>query len=267
MTQQELLTYLSDGLDDANKTKLNEIFANPVVAARSVSLRQQTELDAILTERQGLLDTLDAVERKPDGTISPKGYRAWYNHWFPKIQENDTKVAKYEEKYGPLDNPKVPVTTNPNPVNPQTGKQYTDDDIKKIIREEFQTSQAPNISSVIKNAGSLIQRHMYAGRKTAIPFDELEQKMTEAQKKGQTLTLDQAYDEWDKPEREKELKAAEDARVEQRVTEELQKRGSVQGFPAGADYTPGPMSRHADADKFDSGALKNELARDLYKVN
>ena len=108
--------------------------------------------------------------------------------------------------------------------------------------------------------GELVQRHMFAGRKSVIPFKELEKKMTEAQKAGQPMTLVQAYEEWDKPERDKEAKLAEDKRVEARVTEELQKRGSTgNGFPGGADMSVGPMSRHSDSDQFDSNALKQDL--------
>jgi hypothetical protein len=264
MTTQELLALLSDGLDDANKTKLNEIFANPIVATRATSLRQQSELDALSAKRQELEAALDLVETRADGTKVPKGYRAWYNANWEQIQKLMQDERKYVEKYGPLDNPKAQGAPNVPPAN---GKQYTDEEIQRIIDKRFQENQAPNISSVIKEAGDLIQVHMYAGRKTPIPFVDLETKMAEAQKAGKSLTLRQAYDEWDKPEREKELKLAEDKRVEQRVTEELAKRGTPSGFPAGADFTPGPMSRHADADKFDPNALKNELARDLYKVN
>jgi len=97
---------------------------------------------------------------------------------------------------------------------------------------------------------------MFAGRKTEIDFDALDKMMGDKK-----LTLEQAYDEWDKPEREKQEKVKLDAEVDRRVKEELQKRGATTQFPASADNTPGVLSTRpkADLDKFDKNAMKSSL--------
>ncbi len=253
MTKEELLAYLTEGTDEATKTKITEVFNDVKVAARSISLRQQGELDRIESERRQLQDALDGLD--PQG--NPKGYRAWYNKNFPEIQAMQAREAKYVEKYGTLESPKTPDGT---PPPAPTGKQWTDEDVQRAIDERFQKSLAPNIASVLKGTGRLVQRHMFAGRKTEIDFDKLESLMNEAQKSGRGMSLDQAYEEWDKPEREKDLKAAEDKRVEARVTEELQKRGSTTGFPAGSDMSSGPGVLAArDSKDFNLDALKQDL--------
>jgi hypothetical protein len=259
MTKDELLAYLAEGTDEATKMKLTEIFADSRVASRTSTLRQQSELDALQSKRQELEDALDAVDKNPDGSIKQfKGYRAWYNAMWPKIQEQNAREQKYIEKYGTLENPKVPEGTVPPPAS-----QLTDEDLDRRFDKRFSEQYASRIAGVIKTSTRLAQRHLLAGRKTEIDMDAIEELM----QKRPGLSVEDAYNEWIKPEVEKETKLATEAEIQRRVDEKLQQLGSTgKGFPGGADMsTSGPFSRHADADKFDVNGLKDELARDLYK--
>ena len=51
--------------------------------------------------------------------------------------------------------------------------------------------------------------------------------------------------------------------IQRRVTEEMQKRGASQHFPAGADLTPSALSARtkAETEKFDKTSLVRDLAQ------
>ena len=136
---------------------------------------------------------------------------------------------------------------------------HTEEEIQALVDQRIQQQYSPRWSELLMSTGSLVQRHMLAGRKNPIDFAHVSKVAAEKY----NGNLDQAYDEWDKPEKDKELKAAEDARVDQRVKDELAKRGASANFPAAADFTPSAMSTRtkAEQDKYDPQALKNELAR------
>ena len=79
------------------------------------------------------------------------------------------------------------------------------------------------------------------------------------------MSIEAAYDEWDKPERDKATAAELEATIERRVNEEIQKRGAA-AVPAGADATPGALSAHKGADTFDRNALLNDMRKDLASI-
>ena len=247
MDIKELEAWLVEGLDDAAKAAVIAALNRDSVKAKTAGLKQQNEYDAIQTQAAALQKELDGEQNKPGS----RAYAKWYNDNYPKVVALQERISKYEAKYGDIEG-----GTPPNPNNPPPPKTYTDADIQRMIDERFASQLAPNIATVLKGTGKLVQKHMLAGRKTEIDFDALDKMMGEKK-----LTLEQAYDEWDKPEREKVEKAKLDAEVDRRVKEELQKRGATSTFPASADYTPGALSTRSKetVDKFDKNALKSAL--------
>ena len=258
MEINDLITMLTDGLDPAEAAVVRKAIERDAVKAKATTLKQQSEYDAINTRLVAMQQEMD-----DQGQPGQAGYRAgaktyanWYQQNYPKIQRLQEDFAKYQAKYGTLEAPTTPQTPPPT-----GGKQFTDAEIQALVDQRIQQQYSPRWSELLMSTGGLVQRHMLAGRKNPIDFAHVSKVAAEKY----NGSLDQAYDEWDKPEKDKELKAAEDARVEQRVTDELAKRGASANFPPGADFTPGALSNHtkAEVDKYDPEAFKRELARDL----
>jgi hypothetical protein len=245
MDTSALLAYLTDGVDDATKAQITAVFANSIVASKAASLRDQKDLDTLnakLTQHQNDLDALDAAG-------NPVGYRAWYNKNWPEIQKLVSERDELKKKVGEIPNP------SPAPAN---GKQYTDEEISRLIDTRFREQIAPNVANVLKSTGRLVQKHIRAGRSSDIDFDALDKIMGDAQKSGRSMTVDDAYAEWDRPEREKSDAAARETEIQKRVDAELAKRGTSANFPAGADATPGVLAARS-TDKFDRSALNQDL--------
>ncbi len=128
--------------------------------------------------------------------------------------------------------------------------QLSQDDIDKRVNQVIQENYAPRWASLLKDTGTIVQKHLRAGRKTDIDFQKLEEI---AAKKGGDLNA--AYDEYDAPERELAAKAATDAEIDRRVAEKLAAANTAKFFPSGADATPSggisPLSRSKTDQKYD----------------
>lgn len=257
MEINDLITMLTDGLDPTDAAIVRKAIERDAVKAKAVTLKQQSEYDAINARLIAFQQELE-----DQGQPGQAGYKAgaktyanWYQQNYPKIQKLQEDKAKYEAKYGTLEAPTTQSTTT------TVGKQFTDADIQALVDQRIQQQYSPKWSDLLMGTGNLVQKHVLAGRKTPIDFAKVSQLAAEKY----NSNLEQAYDEWDKPEREKEMKVAEDARVDQRVKDELAKRGASANFPAAADFTPGALSAHtkAEIEKFDPEAFKREMARDL----
>jgi hypothetical protein len=249
MTYEQLVAFMTEGLDEAQAAPIREALKNEKIQSRAGSLRQQSELDVIEARARELDESLNKV----DAQGNPVGYKAWYDKHWPAIKAQGERVAAYEQKYGTLEAPK-----NQDPPTPAAAAAagaaagLGKDEVLGVVNEHFSKNFAPNMAGVVKSIAKITSRHILAGRKTEVDFDAIEKIMTE-----RGLKAEDAYAEWDKPEREKEAKIAEDKRVEQRVTEELQKRGGTVHMP---DQSSGPGALSArSSEKFDRSAMERDL--------
>lgn len=246
MTTHELIAYLTEGLDDDQANAVRNAFKNSKVAERAGSLKAAKDFDDLAARESALKAELEGGPEKPGA----KAYRDWYEKNYAAVQALQTEKAALIEKYGTVDAPKTAAATLTAGEKPTAG--MTEADIQRMVDQRIQTGYAPRWSDLLTGMGGVVQKHMFSGRKAPIDMKKLSEL---AQANGGDL--DRAYDEYDKPEREKQAKVDEDKRIETRVNEELQKRGAHQHFPA--DMTPGTLSRNRDASKFDKGAMEREL--------
>lgn len=242
MTYDQLVTFMTEGLDEAQAAPIREALKHEKVQSRAVSLRQQSDLDVIDARARELEESLNKV----DAQGNPVGYKAWYDRHWPAIKAQGERVAAYETKFGPLEALK---TQDPAPPSPGLGR----DDVMGVVNDHFSKNFAPNIASVVKALAKITSRHILSGRKTEVDFDAVEDIMS---KRG--LKAEEAYAEWDRPEREKDAKIAADKEVDRRVTEELQKRGGALHMPD-QSTGPGALSARGDASKFDRAAMEHDL--------
>jgi len=248
MEINELISMLTEGLEPDQAKIVRDAVSRDSVKAKASSLKQAKEYETLQAQYAAAQAELEGDAAQ--GKLGTKAYKDWYDKNYPEIQKVQQRIAAYQEKYGTLEAPKVEET------KPTTPKNLSDEDIQRIVDSRFQATFAPNVAGVVKNLMKTFDQHRLSGRKTAFDVDAIEKLMAE---KG--LPIEKAYEEWDKPEREKEAKAAQDKEVERRVQEALQKRGVVEHFPAGADATPGALSssKAADAAKFDKAAMEADL--------
>jgi hypothetical protein len=228
MTYDELIQMLTDGLPADEAAAVTKAVNRDTVKTRAAALRQQSELDALQARATALNAELEGGPDKPGA----KAYAKWYADNFAAVQKLQADNAKFVEKYGTLEAPKVPA----NPEHVLAG--LSKEDVQREIDSRFNSNFAPNIADVLKKTGTLVQKHMYAKRTNPIDFDAIDKIMGEKK-----IPLEAAYDEWDRPEREKDQKAATEAEISRRVTEEMQKRGSAQ-VSGGTDYSsrvPSPL--------------------------
>lgn len=226
-TIQELLA--DAGLDPA---VIESLAKNDKITARLGGLTQKSEYDQLLSRSQAL----EAAQSKS------KTYQDWYEKNLPAIQKLQSDVALYQERYGTLD----------EPVKPQASAGISKDDVLKIVQETIGGSYAPQWSNLLEGVGTVVQRHVLAGRKTPIDF----KKLTElAGKKGGDLML--AYDEYDAPERQAADESAREAEIKRRVDEQLKtEKAKLRSFPGdhsanhfNEDDTRSPLTRRNDGDK------------------
>jgi len=260
MTRDEFIAYMTNGLEAESASAVREsiqaAFKNSVVASRAESLKAAKEYDDLAAREAALKTELEGTAEVP-GT---KAYAQWYAENFPKVRKLMADKAALEAKYGTLDAPK------PGDQNVSDDKDknklptsLTQADIDKMVDNRIQAGYGNRWGHLVTGMGTVVQRHVFAGRKKPIDmakFSKLAEQYVTAD--GQP-DFDRAYDEYDKPEREVEEKVATEKRIAQRVNEELQKRGAHANFPAGADATPGTLSRDRDASKFDRGAMERDL--------
>lgn len=251
MDVNEIIAMLTDGLPADQAAIVKGAIERDAVKAKVGGIKAQREFEAIEAQRQQLAAELEGANGQPGS----RAYQKWYSDNFKQIEANSMAIKKYDEKHGQGAFATAVEAGGAPPAAPPAGAGMSKDDIKRLFQEEFK-NVAPNIAGVVKGAGRLVQRHMYAGRKTEIDFETLDKLMGE-----KNYTLEQAYDEWDKPEREKVAKATTEAEIERRVKEEVQKRGATSNFPAGADLTPSSLSSRSEADvkAFDRGSLNKSL--------
>lgn len=246
MDVNALIEMLTEGLDSEQAAIVRKAVERDSVKTKASGLKQQSEYDAIAAKQAQLEAELNGANGQPGS----KKYQEWYEKNFPEIQKLQERAAAYEAKYGTLEAPKEPVVNQQ-----QTG--LSEADIQRLVDQRIQTGYAPQWSELLTGTGQIVQKHMFAGRKQPIDFKQLA-KIAAEKTNG---NLEAAYDEWDRPEREKAEAADRENEIKRRVNEEIQKRGASQYFPAGADASPGALSVHkGSTDKFDKAAMMRDLA-------
>lgn len=250
MTKKELLDYLTDGLDDEQAKAVRDAFKNDKVAERAGTLKAAKEYDDLAARETALKAELEGGPEKPGA----KAYREWYEKNYGLVKALQEERAALVDKYGTLDAPKG-AAPPPDPAKPgdKLPAGLSKEDIARLVDERIQGGYADRWSNLLTGMGGVVQKHMFAGRKTPIDMKKLSEL---AQANGGDL--DRAYDEYDKPERVAADKIAQDKLVEQRVNDELMKRGAHANF-RGADEGPGTLSRDRDPAKFDRAAMERDL--------
>jgi hypothetical protein len=254
---------LTEGYTAEQAAPIKAAIEREAVKAKIATLKGQAEFDAIAGERQRLAAELEGVNGQPGS----RAYRDWYDKNWEQVQVNDRAIQAFDQRYGKGAFARA-VEASAAPAAPAAppnggGGTYTDQQLRAMIADEagkyVRDVFGNQWSNILVNTGNLMQKHMLAGRKSPIDLDAVA-KIAKERYQGDLML---AYDEYDKPERDKEQKVAEDTRVEQRVKEELQKRGAPSHFPRGADLTPSALSvrTKAQVDGFDRAALKNDLAK------
>ena len=252
MDTNALIAMLTEGLDPAEAAIVRKSVERDAVKVKVTTIKDASEYQTVSDRAAQLQQELEGGPDKPGA----KAYAKWYADHYQEIvqlhQDNERLKAATGQPTG-----------TPNPaVNPGTGRVYTPEEIKALVREEassvIQGTYAPRWSELLTSAATITQKHLYAGRKTPIDMPKLSKLAAEKY----AGNLEQAYEEYDAPERTIEAKASTEKEIDRRVKEELQKRGASANFPAGADFTPGNMSMKpkADLEKFDRTALMQKLA-------
>ncbi len=252
MDINELIQMVTDGLPAEDAARVRSAIERDTVKTRVSTLKQEREYQALVDKQAQLQQELDGAPDK--SVVGAKAYKEWYDKNFTIAQKNYELLTKYVTKYGAdPDNPAAPA--QPGSSGP------TEADIIRIVNEKVLPNYVPAtaVASALSGQMKVIQKHMLAGRKTPIDVDQV-QKLAGTKYNGD---LEAAYDEWDKPEREKADKASRDSEVDRRVKEELQKRGASAHFPAGADLTPSSLSQRSkkDLEGFDRTSLTRDLAQ------
>jgi hypothetical protein len=243
----ELIAHLTEGLDEATTAQVKAVFASEKIQGRASLLRQESEYQAIATEQARLKSELEGTG-DPDNP-GAAAYKQWYAQNFDAIKKNADAVGAYQAKYGTLENPTNPPQNNQPPS-------MTKADIEKLIGDQLNGNFAPRMSDVTLAMAEVMQQHILNGRKVAINSGEL--LKLAAKHSGD---LRKAYEDYDRPEREKQAAATLEQTIQTRVKEELQKRGANLFYPAGADSTPGPLSvRGSDDKKLNSADMDRLLS-------
>ena len=160
MDIQEIIAAVTDGLPADQAAAVKAAIERDAVKTKVAGWKQQQEFDSINTKATQLQAELDGAAGKPGS----RAYQKWYNDNYPAIQKLQERMAAYEAKYGTLE---APVT--PAPV--QAG--MTAEDIAKEVDKRIQGTYGPVWEKLLKNTGNLVQKHMLAGRKNPIPFDDI----------------------------------------------------------------------------------------------
>ncbi len=277
MRPEDLIALLSEGQDDATKAAIIAAVNRESVKAGISGYKAKTEFDTLMAERTRLAEELEGNDAVPGS----RKYKAWYEKNAAAAIENDNKIREFDTKHGagafakalagelPA-NPAATTTMTAADIQAlidakvKTGVQASPDDIQKLIDKRFQEQYAPSTANTVVTAARLMQKHIRNKRDSDIDFDSLA-KLANEKFAG---NMEQAYDEWDKPEREKiataskaaEIKAAVDAERQKWDDERLRENANKK-FPAGGDVTPGALMGHKDdAEKFNKNTLVQDLA-------
>lgn len=283
MDVNEFLGWLTDGLDDNEKAVVTKAVQRDVVKAKAAGLKAQSEFDAIITERQKLQAELDGDQAA--GKLGTRAYREWYEKNFPSIIANDKAIKDFETKHGTGSFAKAAAGELPTVTPPVTSgvpiteaqiqalidarvaagasPKMAEADIQRMVDARIQGAYAPKWSDLLTDTGTIVQKHMYAKRTNLIDFKKVSSLATE-----KNISIEAAYDEWDKPERDKmdaearanEIKAAV-ATERTKWDEERKQQNATNMFPGGADATPSALSVHKGAEGFDKNSMIRDLAR------
>lgn len=225
MTIQEFEAMLRDsGLDDAT---VSTLVKNEKLSAKATSLRQGTEYSTL----EAKAVALEASYAKA------KSYEDWYGKNAAAIEALKVQTARYQEKYGNLDDA---APANRQQVN------LDQDAIKKLvtesIAESFQKNYAPQVVATMTGIGGVVEKHMRRGRKEDIDWKKLDEMAAKT-----NGDISAAYDLYDEPNMKADGEAAFKARVDKEVKERLAASG-VNQFPAGADASPSSRSPLSSSD-------------------
>lgn len=239
MTIQDFEAMLRDsGVDDA---AVKALVANEKVAARATSLRQGTEYSTLEQRALELEQKLNGANGKPGA----KSYEDWYQKNFAQIQKLQADTAKYQERYGSLDEAAPP---QQQPAGMSAA------DIKKMVADSladsFRSTYAPQVVSAMTGIGGVVEKHMRRGRKENIDWKKLDELAATT-----NGDISAAYDIYDKPNTDADVEASVQKRIDAAVKEKLAAAG-VSRFPAGADGAPSSRSPLASAGEAGAGAAK-----------
>jgi hypothetical protein len=247
MDVNAFMNMLVEGLDPEGAAYVRKAVDRDLVKAKVAELKSHDEYQALVTELEG-----------ENGRPGARNFQTWYNDNFDKIgtiaRENQ-ELKLYRDRYGSLESPKQPVVQQQQP--PVQAPGISREEVGTLIQQALQQTYAPQWGNIISTTGSIMQKHLLKGRKNTIDFNNL----GEIAKK-YSGNLEAAYEEWDKPEQEKQAKADMETEIERRVKEKVQQLRSSRELPAtGTEFTPGAMTFRpkTDHDKFDRGALLRDL--------
>lgn len=246
MEVNELVAYLTEGLTAEEAAVVRKSVERDNVKSKVSGLKQQSEFDALQARAQALQEAMDGGPNKPGA----KAYQEWYDKNYAAVQKLQADNQKYQEKYGTLEAPKAA---------PAEAPVMTKEDIQRMVDERWQGAHVATVATGMKKFGNVIQRHIMSGRKTPLDIEALDKLMGE---KG--LDIEKAYEEYDKPEREKEQKAAAEAEIERRVAERIQQENSRRAQHGSEEFhvANGPLSA-APTEKFDERSLMEKMANDI----
>lgn len=246
MTVDELIANLELDKETADLVRAK------VKAEKVASIKAAKELEDLQRRSQEL-----EAELVGDGKKGARNYKQWYDENFPKIQKLQSDYAKYVERYGAIDPNANPNPANPNP-NPASPNAVSKEDFDKTMN-----GFTGQWSSLLKGSGKILERHIRSGRTNEIDWDKLSEL---AATKGGDLIA--AYDEWDKPEREKSDRAAREKEINAEVEKRLKARQTDSFFPSTEQVSTGvsPLSKdRGDAPKYDRSKVIESAVTGLYE--
>ena len=251
MDIQQIIAAMTEGLPADQAATVRAAIERDAVKTKVAGWKQQSEYEQIQTQMADLQRKYDGEPGKP-GT-GAKDYQEWYVKNQPAIAALQDRVAKYEAKFGSLE-------AAAQPAAPSSGATVSEADVQRIANDFIQKNYGARWSDLLKQQSKILQKHFLSGRKTEVDVE----KLAEVANAKYAGNLELAYDEWDKPERDKAEKAQHEAEISRRVNEELQKRGASANFPAAADFTPSALSSRTkkETDSFDKTQLMRDLAHD-----
>jgi hypothetical protein len=247
-----LINMVTDGLSAEDAAVVRKAIERDAVKAKATTLKQQEEYQSLVDAQNTL-----RLELEGDGTpqkLGARAYQAWYEKNGKAVESLDKRIQAYEAKYGSLEAP----TPQPTPTG---GRTYTEAEIKAMVRQEanslIQETYSPTWSNLVTGMARINQRHFYNKRDKPIDEKQFEGLVTKY-----NGDFDRAYEEYDKPEREKAESKSREDEIDRRVKEKLAQAGANRNFPGSMDSTPGSMSLRTkdELGKFDKTALRRDLA-------
>ena len=224
-----------------------------VTDEKTASLRAQKELDD-LQRRATELES----ELVGDGKTGARAHKQWYSENFSKIQKLQADYAKYVERYGALDQTTTTTTTT------DATRTLPNNVVSKEDFDKTMSGLTQQWSSLLTNSGTILERHIRAGRKNNIDWQAVS-KLASEKHNG---NLDAAYSEWDAPEADKASKAAEEKRINDEVEKRLKARQTSTFFPSTEQAPSGvsPLSKHTgDAPKYDRSKVIESAVTGIYE--